>query len=331
MMRKTVRTAVAALALGTLAGTATAQDPYRWTLSGASPEGLWSMLGAGVDTALRAGYEGSVVTYQTSGGGLANVAVLNQGNADLGIVHNIELKVAVDGTEPFQQPVTSLRAIAVLYNWAPMQMVMTKSFMEEHGISGMRDIAEKKPPVRIAVNQRGNMVQEMNKQILAAYGITYEDIESWGGQVVYAPGGDMANLFNDRRIDMAGNGVFVPYRYFSRVAENMELDILPLDEDVIESVAASTGADPYVIEAGGYEWLDHEVPTVALSAVLVASERMSDDDAYNLTRALVENLDKVRGVHKSMAALTPELMASLTVAPYHAGAEKYYREAGLMD
>lgn len=331
MLKTVQRIAAAAALLGAVSGSAIAQDSYRWTLSGASPEGLWSMLGAGIDTALRTSHDGSVVTYQTSGGGLANVGILAAGNADLGIVHNIELKVAIDGTAPFQQPVTSLRAIAVMYDWAPMQMVLTKSFMEEHGISSLRDIAEKKPPLRIAVNQRGNMVQEMNKQILGAYGITYEDIESWGGQVVYAPGGEMANLFNDRRIDMAGNGVFVPYRYFSRVAENMALDILPLEESIIQEVAKSTGADPYVIQAGGYEWLDHDVPTVALSAVLVASDRMSDEDAYNLTKALVANVGKIQEVHKSMGALTPDLMASLTVAPYHDGAIKYYREAGLMD
>ncbi len=330
MLNRIIKTAAIAVTLAA-AGSAQAQDAYRWTLSGASPEGLWSMLGAGVDSALRTSHDGSVVTYQTSGGGLANVGILDAGNADLGIVHNIELKVAVDGAEPFKAPVTSLRAIAVLYNWAPMQMVITKSFMEEHGITSMRDIAGKKPPLRIAVNQRGNMVQETNKQILDAYGITYEDIESWGGQVVYAPGGEMANLFNDRRIDMAGNGVFVPYRYFTRVAENMALDILPLEQDVIEQVAAASGADPYLIKAGGYEWLDHDVPTVALSAVLVASDKMSEQDAYNLTKALVSNVGKIQEVHKSMAALTPGLMASLTVAPYHPGAEKYYREAGLMD
>ncbi|KAA3632646.1 MAG: ABC transporter substrate-binding protein [Proteobacteria bacterium] len=331
MLGTVKRAAASALLIGMVSGSAIAQDNYRWTLSGASPEGLWSMLGAGTDAALRTSHDGSVVTYQTSGGGLANVGILASGSADLGIVHNIELKVALDGAAPFQEPVTSLRAVAVLYDWAPMQMVITKSFMDEYGISGMQDIAEKKPPLRIAVNQRGNMVQEMNKQILGAYGITYEDIESWGGQVVYAPGGEMANLFNDRRIDMAGNGVFVPYRYFSRVAENMALDILPLDAQVVEKVAAATGADPYVIKSGGYKWLNHEVPTVALSAVLVASDRMSDDDAYNLTRALVINIGKIQEVHKSMAALTPELMASLKVAPYHPGAVKFYREAGLME
>lgn len=312
-----------------LAAPVQAQTKYNLTLSGASPEGLWSLLGAGTNAAIAAAYPGSTVTYQTSGGGLANIGIVSSGGAELGIVHNIELAVAVAGKPPFKQPIKSLRAIAYLYNWAPMQMILTKSFAEEYGISSMEDLAAKKPPIRIAVNQRGNMVQEMNKQILAAYGISYEDVESWGGQIVYSPGAEQANLMSDRRIDMIGNGVFVPYRYFVQISKARDLVMLPLNEDVIKRVAAETGADPYTIKAGGYEWLDKDVRTVALGAILVADARMSEEDAYNITKALVEGVDKIRGVHKAMSGLTPELMASQNVIPYHDGALRYFKEAGL--
>lgn len=329
-MKQTFLALALGMAVAMAPGALKAQEGYKLTVSGASPDGLWSMLGAGIDSALRTSVPGSVATYQTSGGGLANVAIVSRGQAELGIVHNIELKAAVEGAEPFSEPVSNLRAIAVLYNWAPMQMVLTKSFAEEQGISSLADVVEKKAPVRIAVNQRGNMVEAVNREIFAAYGATWEDIESWGGQVVYAPGGEMANLFNDRRIDMGGNGVFVPDRRFVQVAQNMDLVMLPLDDEVIQTVAAKTGADPYVIEPGGYEWQTEAVPTVALSAVLVASEDMPEDVAYDLTRALVNEIDKVREVHKAMGALDTALMPSLKVIPYHPGAERYYREAGLM-
>ncbi|MEQ8321879.1 MAG: TAXI family TRAP transporter solute-binding subunit [Rhodospirillales bacterium] len=306
-----------------------AQDGTRLTITGGSPAGLWSMLGAGIDSSYREDNSNNVVTYQTSGGGLANVAIVSAGQAELGIIHNIELKAAAEGQAPFKAPVNNLRAIGVLYNWAPMQMVITAKFADEYGIKTMRDVAEKKPPLRIAVNQRGNMVQETNRQILAAYGVSYEDIESWGGQIVFAPGGDMVNLFNDGRIDMGGNGVFVPDKRFVQVSQTMDLRILPLDQDVIEKVSAQTGAEPYVISAGGYPWQEEDVPTVALSAVLVANSAMSDDIAYNLAKAITVHVDKIRAVHKAMKKLSPDLFASLKVIPYHPGAERYYREVGL--
>ena len=319
----------AALALGT--SVANADDAMTMTISGASPGGLWSMLGSGIDAAVREAAPGSVMTYQTSGGGLANVAIVSQNQAELGIIHNIELKVAAEGKAPFSAPITNLRAIAVLYDWAPMQMVLTKAFAEDHGITSIRDIVDKQAPVRIAVNQRGNMVEAVNRAIFEAYGASWDDIESWGGQVVYSPGGEMNNLFNDRRIDMGGNGVFVPDRRFVEASRNQDMVMLPLEPEVIETVAAATGADPYVIDGGGYEWQTEDIPTVALSAVLVANDAMSDEAAYKLTKALLDNIDSVRGVHRAMGGLKPELMPTLGVIAYHDGALRAYREAGLLD
>ena len=68
-------TGVAALLL--VASTGAQAQTYNLTLCGASPGGLWSLLGAGIDAAVKKSYPGSTVTYQTSGGGLANVALLD--------------------------------------------------------------------------------------------------------------------------------------------------------------------------------------------------------------------------------------------------------------
>ncbi len=329
-MKKIPLLAIASIVAVGLAGPATAQSKYNLTLSGASPKGLWSLLGAGIDSALATAHPGSTVTYQTSGGGLANVMLVSTGKANLGIVHNIELKVAKAGAAPFKAPVTNLRVIAYMYNWAPMQLVMSKAFASKHGIESVADLKAKKAPVRFAVNQRGNMVQEVNKQILAAYGITYEDIGSWGGQVVYAASKEMTSLMSDRRIDMLGNGVFAPHKSILAAAKSQDVVMLPLTEVAIEKVAAATGAEPYLVKAGSYDWLSADVPTIALGAVLVASDAMSEEDAYNLTKALIDNIAKVQGVHRSMKALSLELMASEQVIPHHPGAARAYKEAGLM-
>ncbi len=322
---------IAVLALGVFGGAsvdANAQK-YNLTMSGASPKGLWSLLGVGSNSAISSAFPGSIVTYQTSGGGLANVPIVSTGRAHLGIAHNIELVVAAKGTAPFKGPFKNLRAIAYMYNWAPMQMIMTKEFANKYGIKSLDDLSKKKPPVRIAVNQRGNMVQDMNQKILEAYGVSYKDIKSWGGQVVYSPGREQGQLMSDRRVDMIGNGVFVPYRYFVQVSKSRDLVIFPLRSDVIQKVAADTGADPYVIKGGGYPWQPKEINTVALGAVLFTSDAMKDQDAYNLTKALVENVGKIKAVHKAMRNLTPKLMASQTSIPYHAGALRLYKEKGL--
>jgi len=69
-------------------------EPYEMTVAGASPGGLWSLLGAGLDASVRAAYPDSKITYQTSGGGIANIGQLDRNQADLGIVHDAELSLA---------------------------------------------------------------------------------------------------------------------------------------------------------------------------------------------------------------------------------------------
>jgi|GEM_PF-5536965 len=86
-MRITIKSTLAGAAALLLASAATASaQTYNLTLCGASPGGLWSLLGAGIDAAVKKSFPGSTITYQTSGGGLANVGLLDKGTCDLAII-----------------------------------------------------------------------------------------------------------------------------------------------------------------------------------------------------------------------------------------------------
>ena len=126
---------LALFAAGVISFATSANAAYNLTLCGASPGGLWSMLGAGVDAAVKKSHPGSIVTYQTSGGGFANVGLLEQGKCDLALIHDAEAVLARDGKAPFKEPVDGIRTVAVMYTWAPMQMIMNKDFAEKHRIS----------------------------------------------------------------------------------------------------------------------------------------------------------------------------------------------------
>lgn len=303
---------------------------FKLTLSGASPGGLWSLLGEGTSAAIAKSFPGSSLSYQTSGGGLANIMLVSKGKVEMGLAHGVEIKTALDGKDPFKEPIKNLTALAYFYNWAPMQYVIRKDFAEKYGIKSVQDIADKKPPIRVAVNQKGNMVEYMNRMIFEESGFTYEDIDSWKGQVVYVHSKEMANLMRDRRIDMFGNGVFAPHSSILETANGINVTLLPLSQSVIDSVSVKTGTDPFVIKKSAYDFIDIDVPTVALGCMAIVQKEMSQEDVYLITKALVENIDAIRNVHKSMKNLTPELMASQSVIPYHPGAEKLYREKGLI-
>ena len=303
---------------------------YKITLAGASPGGLWSLLGEGVSAAMAKAFPGSSISYQTSGGGLANIPMVVGGKVEMGLAHNVEVKAALLGQDPYKEPIKDLYTLAYMYDWSPQQFLITKSFAEKYGLETVQDLADKKPPVKMGVNRRGNMVEAVNRAIFSAYGFTYEDIESWGGQVVFAASGEMANLMRDRRIDLMANSVFAPHSSILETANAIDVKLLSLSPQVIEKVTADMGCDPWVVKKGAYDWLDKDIPTVSLGCMLLVQKGMSEEDVYAITKALVENIDAIRNVHKSMKSLTPELMASQKLIPYHPGAAKYYREAGLL-
>lgn len=321
---------VMALLLAVLAFNPASAQSYNMNVAGASPGGLWSLLGAGLDSAVREEFPGSTITYQTSGGGIANVAILQRDDADMGIIHDAELLLAKNGSEPFREPAEDIRVLAYLYTWAPMQAFMRETVAERHGIETLEDIARVQPPITIAVNRRGNVASNVAIEMLNAIGVTEEDIESWGGRIIYAASDEQMSLIQDRRADMILNSLFVRHSSIMQAGNSVDLRMLPMtDEDAIARVNERSGTISFTIPEDTYEWSPNSATTVSLGAALAVHERMDEETAYNLTKAIFENYDKLREVHPAMADLTTEVMASIDVVPFHPGAMRYLEEAGL--
>lgn len=324
-----IRTMVLALGVSLSAGAVQA-DALNLTLSGASPGGLWSLLGAGLDRAVKADNPASVVTYQATGGGFANIGLLAANRSDLGLAHDAEIKVALAGEEPFRAPVTNLRAIGTMYNWAPMHFFLRKSVAEQYGIETLADIATSGAPLRIGVNRAGNITGNVAMGMLEAAGVTEESIRANGGSIVRAASAEQSDLLRDGRIDLVTNGIFVGHSSFRAIDENVDVMLITIPEDVIAAMTEQFGTIAFTIPGGSYKHQPEPVETVALGALLIASDAMDEAVAHALTKALIENIDEVRGVHGAMRALDPALLAAPSVVPFHPGSERAYRDAGLL-
>lgn len=315
-------TALLATSIGAQAQT------YNLTLCGASPGGLWSLLGAGVDAAVKASFPGSTVTYQTSGGGLANVGLLDGSKCDLALIHDAEAKLALGGKEPFKAPVESLATVAQLYTWAPMQAIVNADFAAEHNLKTLEDIASKKLPIRIALNRRGNIASGVGESMLNAIGASVEDIKSWGGDVQFAASGEQGDLMRDRRVDMILNSLFVNHSSIRELASAINVKLLPITDDTAKKVIDEWDIKSYTIPNGAYDWTDQDVMTVTLSAQLFARADADTQMIQDVTKALVDNIDQVAGVHGAMKPLKVELMAGAGTVAYHPAAKEVFEEAG---
>jgi TRAP-type uncharacterized transport system substrate-binding protein len=194
-MRKTL----IAAAIGAAGfATAAAAQPYNLTVAGYSPGGLVSTVGIGLDAAIAAAYPGSTLTYQTSSGGLANAMLIDQDKVPLAFIADHELNVALKGIAPIKSPVKSMSMLVRPYapgsRFQATHVIFSKSWADSNGIKTFADIAAKKPAMKVAVNRPGNLDGDVALAVLAANGISQDDIKNAGGQLVRAASAEMKSL-----------------------------------------------------------------------------------------------------------------------------------------
>ena len=332
-MKRSVFAAAALAALCSLP--VAAQQKFNLTLTGASPGGLWQALGTGTDAAIAKAYPGSTITYQTSSGGLANIPLVAQGRAAMGIASDAELMFGFTGREPFKAPIKSIRVLARLYapasRFQMSQIIAAKSFAEQHGIKHFGDVVAKKVPLRVAINRPGNLDGAMSEALMAAMGASAKTIESWGGQVVRAASRELSGLYQDRRINVMNIGVSFNHPSIQEAVRSVDGVFLGISKEAAGKVAADFGGEICELNAGDYPWSPQPATTVCVGALLLVDAKMDDALAYSLAKGLHEQIEEFKDrSHRAIkATLTPKVLATKSVAPFHPGAEKYYREQGL--
>jgi len=84
------------------------------------------------------------------------------------------------------------------------------------------------------------------------------------------------------------------------------------------------------VPANPYEGQTADVDTVAINNLLVTHEKVSDDVAYHMTKGIFDNLERLGTSHSAARQIKLEKAAEGLPIPLHPGAEKFYREKGLI-
>ena len=298
------------------------------TLCGGSPGGLWSLLGAGLDAAVRKIEPDTTVTYQTSSGGFANIVQVAQGKCDLAIVHVAEVVIAQRGEEPFKEPTGGVEAVSMLYDWAPMQWVIDKNYAQTNGLNSIADLASSKESFDLVVNRRGILPSILAEKSLADVGVTFDGIESKKGSVQFQGSGGASKIMQDGKADAWVNATFIGSGQIRAIAEKRELTLLSVPDKTIAMMQEKYGSKAVTIPAGAYPWLDKEVKTFGASAALIAAKDADPALVKLVATAIFQNPSEIQGVHKAMRAFNGELAASLKSFKYHPVAAEVISAAG---
>ncbi len=261
------------------------------------------------------GSTGTKITAITSGGSQANIEAMEMGDAQFGFVQSDVMAYAYQGTNLFDgAAVTDFSTVAALY----MEQVQIVTCNPD--IKTVADLKGK----NVSIGAPGSGVYFNAIDILGAYGLTEDDITP-----TYESFGDSAESLQDGKIDAAFIVAGAPTTAVTSLATSKDIYLVGLDSEHIDSLIADC---PYysknVIAADTYG-LAEDVETVAVGAVVIARDDVSEEDVYNFVSAIFENQETITNAHAKGAELDLEFATSVTAVPYHAGAAKYFAEKGL--
>ena len=285
--------------------------------------GTYYPIGGAIAEILNNNIEGMNASAQSTGATVANINMLKDGSVDMAIVQNDLTYYAVNGTEMFQdKKVTNLKGIATLYPETCQFVTLDSS-----GIKAIADLKGK----RVAVGAAGSGAEANARQILAAYGITYDDIN-----VQYLSFGEAANALKDGNVDAAFDGnvdaAFLTAGYptasVQDISSQNKIRLLPIDSDKADALIAKY---PFYtktkIPAGTYAGFDEEVPTISVMSMLVVNDKVDDKLGYEIAKAIFSNLDRLQAAHSVGKLISKENAEKGMSLDMNAGAKKFFEES----
>lgn len=258
------------------------------------------------------------VTVESTGASKANVQLVDAGESQIAIIQNDVMSYAYNATDMFEgeDAVDSYSAVMSCYPEV-VQIIANSS------INSIEDLKGK----RISVGDQGSGVEFNSRQILAAYGISFDDIT-----VNYQSFADSADSIKNGTIDAAFVVAGTPTTAVTELASTYNFKLLSVDDAHIEALQADYGFYAKVSVPGGtYGCVEEDIQTVAVMATIIARNDIPEEVIYAFVKGMFDYKDEITAGHTKGAEINLETAISGISIPFHAGAEAYYKEVGAIE
>jgi TRAP transporter TAXI family solute receptor len=296
-----------------------------WTAGGVG--GGWYTIGGGIANLINE-KSGGITVKVIPGGGTVNPRLVDKGECELGWGLPFMNAAAWNGEDPYDKKHSNLRAIA-----GGMSMNYFHFYMgAETPFKTIDEIFKAKKAIRLAISPTGTSDEWVFRKVLAHYKITYRDLEAAGFKFFRGSYAEQATQFKDKNVDGVFTFLATPGAAVTEASIGRSLRILNFPPDLLESLG-KYGITPGKIAANTYPKAangNEDVTTASAGSVIIANKDVADDVAYRLAKAIHENLDQFRKIHGSLVPYQLKDAVTGTGLPLHSGAEKYYREKGIL-
>jgi TRAP transporter TAXI family solute receptor len=319
--RQVVRLAAVAALVVAAAGAAHAQQKTDVIFSAGPTGGSWTPMAAAVSQVVNKRFTDLNVQVEP-GAALVNMEKIRNDKADVGWSMTTVMSDAQNGKGQFAGKQTDKGLFVANFYPNVWQLVVPSN----SNIKSIKDL--KGQPV--ALPARGNTsLADGWETLLKVNGMTLNDL----GAKSYGPVSSNAETVKNRQAMAAGWFTTVPASFVLDLGSAMQLRVIAVSDEEMEALRKiNPGFVPHTIKAGVYkdQGVTEEVRTFQSPTVLIASSGTPADVVYKITKAIVEGRDEFGNVTSVMKGVTAADMAESFGMKYHPGAEKYYREAGLL-
>jgi TRAP transporter TAXI family solute receptor len=288
------------------------------TILTGSTSGIYYPLGIAFSSIYGNAIKGVSFTVQSTKGSVENLQLLESGDGELAFALADTTADAWAGNNGagFTTPFVRLRGVARIY---PNYLQIVAS--TQSGIKTLADLRGK----RVSVGAEGSGTALNAAAILRAAGLTFDDL----AKIDHTPFGTSARMVEQGALDATLQSAGLGVESVRHLLASGKTTLVPIPPEVV----AKIGSPAYLagtIPAGTYEGQPAEVPTAAIMNLLVTQEGVSDDLVYRMTKSLFDHLDLLVQTHPAAKDIAVAKAPFGLPIPLHPGAERYYREIGLV-
>lgn len=289
------------------------------TIGTADSGGTMYPVGSAIAQALTAKEPFLKVNTSASNGSLANVQGIENGQIDMGLVSADVALVAYEGKAEFSgKPVENLRVIAAVYSSLSNWMVR-----ENADIVYVHDLIGK----RVALGPEGSTTELSARNALTVLGINKNNTQFLNYGL-----GTAGTAVMENDVDAVHGFAGIPINGLEEMAQKTPIRLLQYTDDELHKILARNASySRSIIPAGTYTGQTQPVETFGVKCLLCVSADMDEKLVYTITKALYDSVDEMAAEQPVMAEMKKEdFCYSNLPVPLHPGAEKFYRERGLV-
>lgn len=325
-MNKLVKALAVAVTSFGIAANAAAQD-RSYILATASTGGTYYPVGVALATLskvkLAPKHHFSLSAISSAGSG-ENVKLLNENEAQFAILQGLYGAWAWSGEGPYEKSgrQEQLRSVSML--WQNVEHFIVRSDLAKTGtVTDLNNLDGKK----FSIGKKNSGTENSGRQIMKGLKVDPDKFN-----LAYMGYGGSASALQNGTIDGMNTPAGVPVGAVTQAFAALGKDISILsftDEQIKEANGNYNLWTKYEIPANTYPGLDKPITTIAQPNFLAVREDISEEDVYQLTKAIYENLPFLQGIHKATKAMAIEKAIAGLPVPLHPGAARYYKEMGI--